>query len=168
MDTPVVGESEKLKCTATTSEQLDSAPVKTAKATNSAKITERNYSFENPSASTTQVSEKMEQTSTTTTKPCQPSVSGSKRSGLSQTVESSDTTLITSHPSQPVSDGTKMEVLQQTSQEEHMESPSELARKEHLNLTIPVAPDTSLQFQADWKRLKRDKSALATYFKVSR
>ena len=84
-------------------------------------------------------------------------------------MEYSDTSLRTSHPAQPVSDGTKMEVLQQTSQEEHnVESPAELTQKHHLKLTIPGAPDTSLQFQADWKRLKRDKSALATYFKVFR
>lgn len=164
----MVGESEKLKCAATTSEQLDNTPFKTVKATNSAKVTETNYSIEGSSVSTIQASDEIEQTSTTTTKTCQAGVSDSKRSGLSQTVEYGDTTLRTSHPAQPVSDVTRMEVLQQTSQEEHMESPIELTQKEHLKLTIPGAPDTSLQFQADWKRLKRDKSALATYFKVFR
>jgi hypothetical protein len=34
------------------------------------------------------------------------------------------------------------------------------------NVVIPDVPDTSLQFQADWKRLRRDTNALTTFFKV--
>ena len=34
------------------------------------------------------------------------------------------------------------------------------------NVVVPDVPDTSLQFQADWKRLRRDSNALTTYFKV--
>ena len=33
-------------------------------------------------------------------------------------------------------------------------------------LSVPDVPDSSLQFQADWKKLRRDKNVLAEYFKV--
>ncbi len=34
-------------------------------------------------------------------------------------------------------------------------------------LVIPSVPETSIQFQSDWKRLKKDRTALSQYFKVT-
>ena len=65
--------------------------------------------------------------------------------------------------------GTKMEVVQQTLAETSAESAlscSDHKVKQKQQIAIPGVPETSLQFQADWKRLKGYKTALASYFKV--
>lgn len=79
-----------------------------------------------------------------------------------------------SGPSQVLPGGTKMEIVQDI---QPAEATSEGAvtsvdrvMKQHQQreevVAVPCVPDSSLQFQADWKRVKRDKVALAKYFKV--
>ena len=62
-----------------------------------------------------------------------------------------------------------MSVLQQTkawSTHDSVVSTSSHSVEPEREVAIPGVPDSSLQFQADWKRLKRDKTSLAKYFKV--
>ena len=75
-------------------------------------------------------------------------------------------------PALPVTDGTgRMAVVQQPETETVREasSPADHSEKrwQHEGMVVPGGPDSSIQFQADWKRLRRDKATLTTYFKVS-
>lgn len=81
-----------------------------------------------------------------------------------------------SGPSQALPGGTKMEIVQDTqpaeatSESEGAVTSVDRVVKQHQQreevVAVPCVPDSSLQFQADWKRVKRDKVALAKYFKV--
>ena len=76
-------------------------------------------------------------------------------------------------PAQPEGEGTKMEVVMETQKDVgngttlHVHVPADIGDQggQH-SVVVPDVPDTSLQFQADWKRLRRDANALTTYFKV--
>ena len=64
--------------------------------------------------------------------------------------------------------GTRIEVVKETQNDSTTRNDSTLpgdTSGQH-NVVVPDVPDTSLQFQADWKRLRRDSNALTTYFKV--
>ena len=71
------------------------------------------------------------------------------------------------------SDGerTRMEVVKETQNDSITRNgttlPADVSDQDgQHSVVVPDVPDTSLQFQADWKRLKRDSNALTTYFKV--
>ena len=66
------------------------------------------------------------------------------------------------------SDGTRMEVVKETQRDSGSDTalPADVTDQSEQHVMVPSVPDSSLQFQADWKRLRRDKTALTTYFKV--
>ena len=72
-------------------------------------------------------------------------------------------------PAQSEGKGTRMEVVKETQEAvgNGTALPADVSNQggQH-SMVVPDVPDTSLQFQADWKRLRRDNNALVTYFKV--
>ena len=145
---------ENIRSATATSDQLDSTPFKTATSTDSAKVIEIDSS--NIHGDTvTLAGQKIQPKPTATTQ--------TLFSRVPHTQTDSDS--ISTHPAQPVVGGTKMEVVQKQPQQQ-TELLTEPAEKQLQPVTIPCVPDSSLQFQADWKRLRRDETALTTYFKV--
>lgn len=76
-------------------------------------------------------------------------------------------------PAQSEGKRTRMEVLTETQSDSATRNGTTLAAdvserggQHACNVVVPGVPDTSLQFRADWKRLRRDTNALTTYFKV--
>ena len=72
-------------------------------------------------------------------------------------------------PAQSEGKGIRIEVVKETQNDSTTGSDTTLpgdASGKHNITVVPDVPDTSLQFQADWKRLRRDSNALTTYFKV--
>ena len=70
-------------------------------------------------------------------------------------------------PARSEGKGTRIEVVKEIQNDSTTGSDTTLpgdASGKHI--VVPDVPDTSLQFQADWKRLRRDSNALTTYFKV--
>ena len=71
-------------------------------------------------------------------------------------------------PTRSEGKGSRIEVVKETQNDSTTGSDATLpgdASGQHI-VVVPDVPDTSLQFQADWKRLRRDSNALTTYFKV--
>ena len=89
-----------------------------------------------------------------------------------------DTLTSSVHPGVPAQSSTrktKMEVVKETHKVAgsrttctlHRVAASATQGGQHDAVEIPGVPDTSIQFQADWKRLRRNKTALTAYFKVT-
>lgn len=70
-------------------------------------------------------------------------------------------------PAQSKGEQTRMEVVKETEKDAGNGSTVAADVSSQHNVMVPGVPDSSLQFQADWKRLRRDSNALTTYFKVS-
>ena len=72
-------------------------------------------------------------------------------------------------PAQLEGERTRMEVAKETQKDVGSGTtlPADISDQDRRHsVVVPDVPDTSLQFQADWKRLRRDSNALVTYFKV--